>query len=222
MTGDVHPSPDALNHEVVHIQHFGKLRGHGFQSMLELGVADDFFRLFDCGRFALDVRKNVGNFGHIATHVCLKFRDLIMRFLERHPLVQFHMLFHVQASIQVLHADVMHVEVLMRGHGADPVKNILRMLRSRKRLDGYVGVRKHLMYRIGDGSGQLARALKRHSAGEAYRKISEKTVAGPADSNPIHFENAFHPQHCIVNLRSHSREAQRRAVHQSYGVLNAS
>src|SRR5260370_35611010 len=54
MTRDVHTAPDALNNEVVDIEDFGELRGHGFQSVLEFRIADDLFGLFDGGGHARD------------------------------------------------------------------------------------------------------------------------------------------------------------------------
>src|SRR5271169_4274723 len=62
MTGDVHAAADALDDELVNVEDFRKLRGSGFQAMLEFGVADHFFRLFNGGRFALDVGEDVGDF----------------------------------------------------------------------------------------------------------------------------------------------------------------
>ena len=35
MARDVHPSADALDNEVVNVDDFGKLRGHGFKAMFE-------------------------------------------------------------------------------------------------------------------------------------------------------------------------------------------
>ena len=78
MARNVDAAADALDHEIVHVENFGKLRGDGFQPMLEFGVADDFFGLFDGRGLALDVGEDVGNFRHVAAHVGFEFGDLIV------------------------------------------------------------------------------------------------------------------------------------------------
>ena len=78
VTGDVHAAADALDDEIVNVEHFGKLRGHGFQTMFEFGVADDFFRLFDSRWLTLNVGKDVGNFRDVTADVGFEFGDLIV------------------------------------------------------------------------------------------------------------------------------------------------
>ena len=95
VAGDVEPSADALDDEVVHVEDFGKLRGHHFQLMLEFGVADYFFGLFDGRGFAFDVSENVGDFRDVAAHVGFELGDLIVGLFERHAFVELDVLLNV-------------------------------------------------------------------------------------------------------------------------------
>ena len=93
---------------------------------------DDFFRLFDGRRLALDVCEDVGNLRDVAAHVGFEFGDLIMRVFERHALVEFDVLFDVKVAGEILHADVVHVEIVVRRDGADAVEDVFRTLRARQ------------------------------------------------------------------------------------------
>src|ERR1035441_2734505 len=207
MTGQIHSSAHALDDEFVNVEHLGKLRRHGFQAVLEFRVAEDFFWFLNSRRLALNVGEDVGNFRYVAAHVRFEFGYLIVRVLKRHALVEFDVLFDVELARNILHADVVHVEIPMRGHGADAVKDVLRTLRARKRLHRNVGVGENPANRLGDGGSQLAGALEGHGAREAYGEIGEITVPRPADADAIDFENAVDVQNCVVDLGSHSRRS---------------
>jgi hypothetical protein len=140
MAGDEQAAADALDHELVNVENLGKLRGHSPQAMLEFRIADDFFGLLEGGRLALDVGEDVGNFGNIVAHVGLQFGDLIVGGFEGHALVEFDVLFDVQTAGKILDTDVMHVEIIVGSDGANAVEDVLRVLRPRERLHGYVGV----------------------------------------------------------------------------------
>src|ERR1700722_9181005 len=205
MTRNVQAAADALDDEIVNVEYFGKLRRHRLKAVLKFGVADNFLRLFNRRRLALDVGENVGFFRDVATHVGFEFSDLIVRALERHALVEFDVLLHVQAAGKILDADVVHIEILVGGHGSDPVEDVLRTLRARNRLHGHVGVGQDAVDGFRHRGSQLARALEGHGARQSYGEIREIAVPGFAYTDAIDFENAIDAQDRVVNLGSHTR-----------------
>ena len=76
-----------------------------------------------------------------------------MGFLERHPLIQFDVLFDMEPSGEVLDADVVHVQIAVRGDRANAVEDVFGMLRTGQRLHGYVGIRQDAVNRFGHRSG---------------------------------------------------------------------
>src|ERR1700728_3276548 len=212
MARDVHPSADALDHEVVNVDDFGKLRGHGFKAMFEFRVADHRFGLLDGGRLALDVGKDIGNFRDLAAHVGFELGDLIVGAFEGHALVEFDVLLDVQPAGKVLDADVMHVEIFAGGGSSDAIENILRTLRAREWLHGDVGIGQDAVNRLRHGGGQLAGALESDGARQPDGEVGEIAVPGPADAYAIDFENTLDVQDCVVDLGAH---AGRRRVEQS-------
>ena len=55
------------------------------------------------------------------------------------------MLLNVEMSVEILHADVVDVEVVTSRDRANAVEDILRTLRARKRLNSYVSVVEDLL-----------------------------------------------------------------------------
>src|SRR5215469_5801899 len=98
MTGNIKASPNTFEDKVVHVEDLGKLRGYPLQTMLEFSVAYKLFRSFNRCRLALDMREDFGDLRNIGSHVGFQFGDLVMRFLEAHPLVQFDVLFYVKLA----------------------------------------------------------------------------------------------------------------------------
>ena len=74
------------------------------------------------------------------------------------------MLFDVQLSFQVLHADVVDVEVVAGGNRADAVKNIFRPQGAGSGMHHHVGVRQDVVHGCSDGVRHLLGALKCHIA----------------------------------------------------------
>src|SRR5580704_16745236 len=186
------------------VKDFGKLCSHGFQSLFEPRIADQLLGGFDGGGLALDVGQDVGDFRNIATHVRFELGYLIVGLFESHAFVKLNMLLHVQVPGQILHADVMHVQIPVGGDGANAVKNVLRAQGARKRLHGHIGIGQNVTNRVADCRYQLARTLEGYAAGEAHRDIGKIPVAGAADAYPVHFQNAIHVGDSILNLGSHS------------------
>ncbi len=112
------------------------------------------------------------------------------------------MLLHVQTAGEILHADVVDIEVVAGGDGAYAVENIFRALGARQRLNGDVGVRKNSVDRGGYRCYQLLGPLESYSAGQADREIGEIAVAGAANSHASNFEDAIHARNSIGDLNA--------------------
>src|ERR1700686_2152613 len=205
MARNVHASADALDDELVNVKNFGKLRGNGFQAMFQFSVAHQFVWLFDGRRFALDVSENVGNLRDVAAHVGFQFGDLVVSFFEGHALVEFDMLLDVQPTVEILDADVVHVEIVVGGNGADAVEDVFGMLGARQRLHGHVGVGQDAVHCLGDCGRQLAGALKSYGARQSYGEVGEIAVPSAANADAIDFENAVDARDGVVDLRSNPR-----------------
>src|SRR5579864_1168767 len=191
----------------MHIEDFRELRSDCFQTMLEFGIADQFFRALDGGGLALDVREDVGNLRDVAAHFGFEFGDLIVRIFQRHAFVEFDMLLDVEASGEILNADVVNVEISVRRDGPDAVKNIFAMLSARQGLHGDVRVGQDAADGLRDGCRQLTGSLESHSARESYGEIGEVAVSGAPDANAIDFENSIDAGDGIVDLRTHTRRS---------------
>src|SRR5215472_15780185 len=109
MTRNIEASPHTFEDKVVHVEDLEKLCGYPLQAKLEFSIAYELFRAFNRGRFALDVGEDVGDFWNVASHLGFQFGDLVMRVLEGHALVEFHVLLYVKLTCQILDADVMHI-----------------------------------------------------------------------------------------------------------------
>src|SRR5579862_1604253 len=205
MTRDVHAAAHALDDEVVHVEHLGKVRRYDLQPFFEFRVADNFFGRFNGGRFALDVGNDVCDLREFTAHIGFQFRNLIVRVFQFHALVEFDVLFDVHVSSKILHADVVDVEVPLRGGGTNAIEDVLRTLSARKWLHGHIGVRKNLVHGLSYGSRQLAGALEGHGASQSHGEVGEKSIASPPNPNAIHFEDAINAQDGIVNLGPHAR-----------------
>src|SRR5580693_6040804 len=102
------------------------------------------------------------------------------------------MLFDVQTPAQILNTDVMHVEVVACGHGANAIENILSPSRARHRTNDHVGVRQDALHSGGYGVGDLLGTLEGYVASQADGKISEVAVAGAPDADAVHFNQSIH------------------------------
>ena len=107
--------------------------------------------LFDGGRFAFDMGEDVGDLRHVVAHVGFKFGDLVVRALKGHALVEFDVLLDVKLAGEILDADVVDVQVVARGHGANAVEYILGALGAREGLDRNVSIGKNAAHCGSDG-----------------------------------------------------------------------
>jgi hypothetical protein len=107
------------------------------------------------------------------------------------------MLFHMQGAIEVLDADIMDVQVVASGDGADAVENIFGERGPWDRTDYDIGVRKDAVDGAGDFVGDLAGTLEGDAACEADGDVGKVAVAGAANADTVHFEQAIHAPHSV-------------------------
>jgi len=113
-----------------------------------------------------------------------------MGLAERHILVDFKMLFDVQAVVEFLHADLMDGEVAARSDGADSVVDRLGDGRGRDSVNDDVGAGKMPLHGFSRGHGELFGALEGEIARHAERDIGEEVGAGAACAQAIHGHHA--------------------------------
>ena len=130
---NVQAAAHLLDLDVVHVDNFRKLAGGRLQSTFEVRIANQLVAGFDGRGFAFDMSKDVGDLRHIVAHVGFEFGDLIVGALKCHALVEFEVLLDVKLAGEILDADVVDVEVVARGDGANAVENIFRALGARQR-----------------------------------------------------------------------------------------
>src|SRR5437764_11947862 len=99
-------------------------------------------------------------------------------------LVHFQVLLNVQLTIEILHAHVMHIEVMPSRNRPHPIENILSRSRPWDGMNHHVGVGEDLLNRSSDFVSHLPRALKSNITRESHGNISKVAVARTADANP--------------------------------------
>ena len=87
------------------------------------------------------MRKDGRDLRNLGAHLRFQAGHFIVSVLHAELFVEFEMLLHMQMSIQILHADVVHVEVVASGDGPDAVENIFRPARAWNRMHHHVGAR---------------------------------------------------------------------------------
>src|SRR6476661_8169877 len=191
MGGDVNAAAHAFDLDVVHVQNLGRFGGDGFQAPFQPGVVQEFVAGLDGGGLALDVGEDGRNFRHVLANFGFEDGDAVVSFFQAEILVEFEVLFHVQASLEILHADVVDVEIVASGDSADAIENILGAPGPRQGVHDHVSVRQHFMDRAGHGFRHLFGALEGHVAGHANREIGKVAVAGTANADAVHLEQAI-------------------------------
>jgi hypothetical protein len=145
VAGDVKAAADFLDLDVVHVDDLRKPGGDQLQLPLQTGVAHQLVAGFYGRGLAFNVSKDGGDLGHVVAHVSFKFRDSIVGGLQAQVLVEFDMLLDVELAVEILHADVVDVEVVASGDGANAVEDVFRALGARQRLNSDIGVREDAM-----------------------------------------------------------------------------
>ena len=124
----------------MHVEDLGELGGDGLQAPLQFGVMQQFVAGLDGCGFAFDVGEDRGNFRDVLANLGFENGHAVVGFLQAKAFVEFEMLFDVQVSLEILHAHVVHVEIVARGHGPDAIENILGAQSARHGVHDDVGV----------------------------------------------------------------------------------
>ena len=130
------------------------------------------------------MREDGRNFRDLAAHLRFQPGNFVVRLLHAELLVEFQMLFHVQLPVQVLHADVVHIEVVAGSDGADAVENIFRAPGPRNRVHHHVGIGQNLAHPRRHRIGHLLGALEGEIALQAHRNVGEIAVARLSGTGP--------------------------------------
>src|SRR5208283_3505808 len=123
VAGNVKPIANPFELKLVDVTYFRKFPHHIAQPFLEPRLAHNLFAGFNRRRLALNVGENGRNLGDFRPHLSLQTGDFVMRLFHTELLIQFQMLFYVQFSCQILHADVMYVEVVVGRYRSNPVED---------------------------------------------------------------------------------------------------
>src|SRR5713101_4342075 len=82
VAGDIPSAAHPLELDVVHIKNLRKLRRDGFQTLFQVGVAQDLVAGFDGCGLALNVGEDRGNFRHVVADLRLEHSDTVVGFLQ--------------------------------------------------------------------------------------------------------------------------------------------
>ena len=80
----------------------------------------------DGGGLALDVGEDKQQFFGRPGEFGLEHGHAVVGFLQAQAFVEFEVLFDVEVALEILHADVVHVELVAGGDGADAIENVFR------------------------------------------------------------------------------------------------
>src|SRR5882757_6976399 len=191
VAGEIEAITDAADFYVVHVDDFREAGGDGFELLFQRGVSNLFLTRLNGRGFALNVGQDAIHFWNFHSNFRLELRDAIMSFLQLEVFIEFQVLFHMQLPFQILHANVMHVDVVPGGNGADAVENAFIQLRPGQRVDHDIGVREKLLHGRGDRAHDLLGALERDNPRQRHGKVGKVSVAGAADANAIDLDHAF-------------------------------
>ncbi len=114
------------------------------------------------------------------------------------------MLFHMQLAVQILHADVVQVEVVARSYGADAVENILRPTSARNGMHHDIGIGQDFAYSRSHRGGNLIGTLEREIAFQSDGNVGEKSIPGFAKTDTIDLEHAIDGSDAIEELTAHA------------------
>src|SRR5690348_16972832 len=192
VAGDIQAAAHALEENLVHVDDFRKFGDDFLEPLFQVRILHDLVSAFNGGRFTFDMGQYGVDLGHFVTDFCFQDCDPVMRVFQAEPFVKFEMLLDVQISPEILHADVVHVEVVPSRDCPYTVKNILAMLGTGNGMDHDVSVWKHIVncgsHRVHDLFG----ALKGDVTVKTDGKVGEVAVPCASNAHAIDFEQTVH------------------------------
>ena len=124
MAGNVHAVAHLFHLNVMSVEYFRKFSSDRFQSVFQLRITLNARSWFNCGRFAFDVGEDRCNFGILPSDLGLHVGYAIMRLLQRKLLIHLEVLFYMQPAVQILHADIVNIQIVPGSNRAHPIKYI--------------------------------------------------------------------------------------------------
>ncbi len=146
MARDIKPGTDFLELKLVDVNHFRKFLHNLFEPLFQFGLENNLLTRFDRCRLAFNMGENGRNFRNLGAHLGFEARHFIVRLFHAEALIEFEVLLYVQLTVQVLHADVMYVEIVSSRDCANPIENILCLPGPWNRVHNHIGRRKDLAH----------------------------------------------------------------------------
>jgi len=195
----------------VNVHDFGKFSGNIAQLLLEFRLPNNLFSRFDGRRLAFDVSEDGHDFGDFTAHLGLEAADFVVGLLHAELLVEFEMLLDMQVAVEILHTDVVDIEIVTGSDGANAVKNIFGATSARNGVDHDIGVGKNFTHLGADGIGDLLGALEGEVALESDGDIGEIAVTGFTEADAFDFKDAIDGADAVLDQAAH---ADRRGIEQ--------
>ena len=107
----------------------------------------------------------------------------------------------------ILHADVVHVQVVARGDGADAVEEAFLAAGARHGVHDHIRVGQQLANPGGHFVGNLLGLLKGHVARHRDGDVGEVTAAGAANAHAVDFQHAVDPVHLFDDAIADARRS---------------
>src|SRR5690348_8490686 len=106
-----------------------------FDRLFQLTITRDLVAAFDGRRLTFNVGEDGRDFRQVAANLTFEYRHLVMGLLERKALVELQVLLDMEASAQVLDANVVNVEIGPGGDGANAIEDVLAAAGARRGVD---------------------------------------------------------------------------------------
>src|SRR5215471_4541 len=197
VAGHINLVADEFNLHLVHVQDFWKFAHQRPELLLDRGMAQHPPSWLDRGGLTLNVSEDRGNLRDLGPDFSFEPRNYVVGLLQAEGLVEFQVLFDVEPSCQILHADIVHAEVVTRSHSPYAIENVLVAGFPRHRVDHHITVREDGVHSVSDLADHLIRPLECNVARQAHRQVGEVAVAGPANTHSLHFNYAVDLQYGI-------------------------
>src|SRR4051812_10055716 len=143
------------------------------------------------------------NFWYLVTDLGFQESDPVVCLFETQVLIEFQVLFDVQTAAEILHADVVHIYIIARGHRPHSIEYILGASDSRDRVDNHVCAGKNTLHRGRNCRHHLFRALESYVPRQANGKIGKIAVAGAANAHPVNLEQTLDFRYGRDDLATH-------------------
>src|SRR5450755_4422849 len=201
---EIEPSCHPRKHQVMSVDDLGKGSCGQLNAAFEAGGINHAVAGFDGGRLTLDVGQDARYFWNVVAHLAFQPCYTVVSVLERHALIEFNMLLDMQGATDVLHADVVHVEIVPGGHGADAIEQAFAATGAGDSVDHNIGSRQKLPNSRGNFVGNLLRFLEGHISRHGDGDIGEIIAAAATNADTIDFQHSVNPGNCVDDFGAHS------------------